>query len=140
VMSANSSNFWYEMWSSLTGWQTSIWLASPTLINSLRVSRRRVSVGPWLLSIMAARARELRARALWGYGFKVLLTIDDWLLFIWPWPLLLVIGYGYWLLAMRIGHWLLAIGYSCWLLIFTQKNVAMVVTHFGYCPLSMAMF
>jgi hypothetical protein len=24
TMSANSSNFWYEMWSSLTGWQTSI--------------------------------------------------------------------------------------------------------------------
>jgi hypothetical protein len=24
VMSANSSNFWYEMWSSLIGWQTSI--------------------------------------------------------------------------------------------------------------------
>ncbi len=45
MMSANSSNFWYEMWSSLTGWQTSIWLASQTLMNSLRVSRRPVAVG-----------------------------------------------------------------------------------------------
>jgi hypothetical protein len=45
MMSANSSNFWYEMWSSLTGWQTSIWLASPTLMNSLHVSRRPVAVG-----------------------------------------------------------------------------------------------
>jgi hypothetical protein len=24
MMSTNSSNFWYEMWFSLTGWQTSI--------------------------------------------------------------------------------------------------------------------
>ncbi len=45
TMSANSTNFWYEVWSSLTGWQTSIWLASRTLMNSLRVSRRPVAVG-----------------------------------------------------------------------------------------------
>jgi hypothetical protein len=48
---------------------------------------------------------------------------------------------GYLSLAMVIGYWLCisAIGYGCWLLIFTLKSVAMVITHFGYCPFSMAM-
>jgi hypothetical protein len=59
---------------------------------------------PQLPSAMAARAGELRARARWGFGFKVLcgyclcqwlLAIDDWLLAIWPCPWLLVIGYWY---------------------------------------------
>ncbi len=77
------------------------------------------------------------------------ISIDDWLLAIWPW--LLVIGYGYWLMAMCIEYWLLAIGYCYWLLaiihrlwllaihIYTKTIVAMVITHFGYWPLSMAM-
>jgi hypothetical protein len=32
---------------------------------------------PWLLFAMAAKVGELRVKALLGYGFKVLLTIDD---------------------------------------------------------------
>jgi len=82
---------------------------------------------------MAARAGELRARVLWGYGFKVLcgywlcqwlLAIDDWLLAMaighWLWLLVIDIytkkcGYGYnpfWLSPIVHGYW-------CWLLIFT---------------------
>jgi hypothetical protein len=36
---------------------------------------------------------------------------------------------GYWLSA--IDYWPLAIGYDYWLLIFTLRDVAMVMTHFG---------
>jgi hypothetical protein len=93
---------------------------------------------------MAARAGELGARAPWGYGFKVLcgyclclwlLAVDNWLL---------AIGYGYWLLVIShwlstIDYWPLAIGYGYWLLTFTLKNVVIVMTHFSYCPFSMAM-
>jgi len=57
---------------------------------------------PQLLFVMAARVGELGARVLWGYGFEVLLTIDEWLLFIWHGPLLLVIGY--WLCISTIGY------------------------------------
>jgi hypothetical protein len=60
---------------------------------------------PQLLFVIAARVGEIGAKALWGYGFKVLFAIVDWLLFIWPWPLLLVIGYGYWLCISVIGYW-----------------------------------
>ncbi len=51
------------------------------------------------------------------------------------WPLAMCIEY--WLLD--IGHWPLSIGYDYWLPIFTLKNVATVITHFGYWPLSIAM-
>jgi hypothetical protein len=37
------------------------------------------------------------------------MAIGHWLLGIWPWPWLLVIGYR--LLAMCIDYWLLAIGH-----------------------------
>jgi hypothetical protein len=49
---------------------------------------------------------------------------------------------GYWSFGLGHGYWSLAIGYAYWPLaidIYT-KNVAMVITHFGYCPFSMAMF
>jgi hypothetical protein len=83
---------------------------------------------PQLPSAMAARARELRG-AMWLLPMPM--AISHW------W---LAIGHGYWSLAMRIGHWLFAILYGYWLLIFTLRNVAMVITHFSYCPLSMIMF
>ncbi len=54
----------------------------------------------------------------------------------------MAIGYGYWLMAMCIEYWLLAIIHRLWLLaihIYTKTIVAMVITHFGYWPLSMAM-
>jgi hypothetical protein len=70
---------------------------------------------------MAARAGELGARAPWGYGFKVLC------------------GYCLCLWLLAVDNWLLAIGYGYWLLTFTLKNVVIVMTHFSYCPFSMAM-
>jgi hypothetical protein len=46
---------------------------------------------------------------------------------------------GHWLLPMCIDYWLSAISYGYWPLIFTLKKCGYGITHFGYCPLSMAM-
>ncbi len=92
-----------------------------------------------LPSATVAGAGELGARALWGYGFKVLCgyCLCLWLLAVDNWLLAMAMVIGYWLSA--IDYWPLAIGYDYWLLIFTLRNVAMVMTYFGYCPLSMAL-